>query len=92
MKKLVLFAALMLFTGNAFCSVFIEYENKDSKVYTFKVRIDGTDKEVKFENATAAVTIQGGNKTCVIETPCGNVEVKDGAKVYIKDGCIKFKN
>jgi hypothetical protein len=91
MKKLILSASLLMLAAQGFCSVFIQYENKDSKAYTMKVRIDGTDKEVKFDNAAAAVTIQGGNKTCVIETPCGKIEVKDGAKVYIKDGCIKMK-
>ena len=89
MKKMILSAALLMLACNAFCSVYIQYENKDSKAYTMKVRMDGQDKEVTFDNATAAVTIQGGNKTCTIETSCGTVEVKDGDKVIIKDGCIK---
>ena len=49
-------------------------------------------KEVTFDNATTAVTIQGGNRECVIETSCGKMEIKDGAKIIIKDGCIKVVN
>ena len=91
MKKLILSAALLAFTCNAFCSVYIKYENKDSKSYTFKVRIGGMDKEVTFDNATSAVTIQGGDDKCVIETNCGKQEIKNDSKVIIKDGCLKVE-
>jgi hypothetical protein len=71
--------------------VYISFYNKDSETHKFKVRIGGMDKEVEFGNSrTSSVTIQGGGDVCVIETKCGKIEVKDGAKVEIKDGCIKI--
>jgi len=45
-----------------------------------------------FVNSTKTLTIQGGGTKCTIETSCGKVEVKDGAKIEIKDGCIKVTN
>jgi hypothetical protein len=89
MKKLLIAALLVALSTTAFCSVYIKYENKDSRAYTMKVRMDGSDKEVKFEKATSTVTIQGGGTVCIIETSCGKVEVKSGDKVIIKDGCLK---
>lgn len=93
MKKLILLSAIVLCASRAFCAVTIQYYNRDSKSYTMKVKMDGSEKQVTFDGSkTAAVTIQGGARTCVIETSCGKVEVKDGAKIEIKDGCIKITN
>lgn len=96
MKKALILAAFacmpIFFTPTiSEAKVYISYYNKDSQTHTFKVRMGGTDKEVEFGNSrTASVTIQGGGDVCVIETKCGKIEVKDGAKVEIKDGCIKI--
>ena len=91
MKKLLLTLTLVASATVAFCGVTIRYYNQDSKDYTFKVRMDGSDKEVTFEHSrTSTVTIQGGSGPAVIETSCGKVEVKDGAHIEIKDGCIKI--
>lgn len=93
MKKLILVAALGAFALNGYSAVTIQYYNQDSKDYTMTVKLDGTTREVKFEHSrTSSVTIQGGNRICIIETSCGKVEVKDGAKIEIKDGCIKVTN
>lgn len=89
MKKIILSAAMLAVVGSSFAAVTIRYENKDSKKVTMKGRMDGSDKEVTFENATSTVTIQGSGRACIIETKCGKVEVKDGDHVIIKDGCIK---
>lgn len=92
MKKLILAASLLLLATNAFCAVTIQYYNKDSKPYTMKVSMDGSTKQVTFDaSKTASVTIQGGGTKCTIETSCGKVEVKNGDKVEVKDGCVKVK-
>ncbi|TAE26153.1 MAG: hypothetical protein EAZ92_11100 [Candidatus Kapaibacterium sp.] len=84
-------APFLFAPSEAKATVYIQYYNKDSQVHKFKVLIGGMDKEVEFGNSrTSSVTIQGGGNTCVIETKCGKIEVKDGAKVEIKDGCIKI--
>ncbi len=93
MKKILLSAAFTVFALNAFSAITIQYYNKDSKNHKMDVKIDGSVKQVEFDaSKTSSVTIQGGAKTCVIATSCGKVEVKDGAKIEIKDGCIKITN
>lgn len=84
-------APFLFAPSEAEAKVYIQYYNKDSQSHKFKVRIGGMDKEVEFDSSrTSSVTIQGGGDVCVIETKCGKIEVKDGAKVEIKDGCIKI--
>jgi len=91
MKKSIVLTATLLFTAfTAFSAVTIRYYNKDSRVHTFTVGIDGSKKEVKFSaSTTSSVTIQGGGTSCTIQTSCGAVTIKDGANIEIKDGCIK---
>lgn len=98
MKKKLIFAtgviALMVvsFTYAAVKSVYIRYYNKDSKTYTYDVKIGGSTTKVEFGSSrTASVTIQGGGSSAVIKTNCGDVTVNDGANIEIKDGCIIVK-
>ena len=92
MKKII--ATLLLtasFSSVALGAVTIRYYNKDSKAHKLNVQMDGNKKEVVFDGSkTSSVTIQGSGRVCIIETPCGKVEVKDGATIEIKDGCIKI--
>jgi hypothetical protein len=91
MKKSILTAFFcLLMVMQSFAYVTISYYNKDSKSYKWKVTMDGNIKEVSFDGSkTSTVTVQGSGKVCIIETECGKIEVKDGAKIEIKDGCIK---
>jgi len=91
MKKLIFTSiALCAFAMSSFSAVTIHYYNKDSKSHTFKVKIDGSFKEVTFDSSkTSDVTIQGGATECIIYTSCGEVTIKAGDKLEIKDGCIK---
>jgi hypothetical protein len=93
MKKIILtIMAIAFATSSLFAYVTISYYNKDSKSYKWKVTMDGNTKEVIFDGSkTSSVTVQGSGKVCVIETPCGKVEIKDGMNIEIKDGCIKIK-
>lgn len=93
MKKSIFLVAIAMFLNvvDILAAVTIRYYNKDSKVHTMKVYMNGQTKEVKFSGSTtASVTIQGSGKKCIIETPCGKIEVNDGDKVEIKNGCIKI--
>lgn len=90
MKKLVIAAIAICFSANVFGAVTLRYYNKDSKSHTFKVKIDGSYKEVTFDGSkTSSVTIQGGDREVIIYTSCGEIKLKDGANIEIKDGCIK---
>jgi hypothetical protein len=92
-KHLFITVAFLFISSMASAYVTISYYNKDSKTYKMKVTMDGNSKEVEFDaSKTSSVTVQGSAKVCIIETPCGKVEVKDGAKIEIKDGCIKITN
>jgi hypothetical protein len=89
MKKLIL-STLVLVAIAAQSAVTVRYLNRDSKAYTFKVKIDGSYKEVTFDaSKTSSVTIQGGATECIVYTNCGEVTLKGGDSIEVKDGCIK---
>lgn len=92
MKKIIpLLIICVCVSTQLLAAVTISYYNKDSKTYKWKVTMDGNSKEVIFDGSkTSAVTVQGTGKVCVIETACGKVEISDGMKIEIKDGCIKI--
>ena len=84
--------AIMVFAFNisTYADVYLRYYNKDSKTWTFKVKIGGSNKEVTFDSSrTSSVTINGAYETAEIETECGWVTVSDDDRIEIKDGCIK---
>ena len=72
-------------------AITLRYYNKDSKDHEFKVKTCGSTKKVKFDKSkTSSVTIQSGCSDAVIYDKCGEVKVKTGDKITIKDGCIKI--
>lgn len=82
----------MLFVAGLEAAVTIRYYNKDSSNHEMSVTMSGSSKSVEFGSSrTASVTIQGSSTECVIKTSCGNVTVKDGDSIEIKDGCITVK-
>lgn len=88
---MTLAAAMMFLASSTFAGITLRYYNKDSKTHEFKVKTCGSTKEVEFGSSrTASVTIQTGCSDAVIYTDCGEVTVKDGMKITIKDGCIKI--
>mgnify|MGYP001225181202 CR=1 FL=1 len=91
LKKLLLSVAFLLVVNLA--SAFtIKYYNKDSKNHTMEVRSNGSTQKVEFNSSTSGSTsIQTSASEVEIKTACGWVKVKDGAKISIKDGCIKIE-
>lgn len=92
MKRIIMAVGLLSMLGlNAFASVYIQYYNKDSQKWTFKVRMDGSTKQVEFNGSTSgAATIGGSGTKAIVETRCGDVELHNETKIEIKDGCIKI--
>jgi hypothetical protein len=88
--KLILISFIFfIFAGQAKASVYIQYYNKDSKTYTFDVKIAGTTTKVEFGGSrTSSVTIQGGSSECIIYTSCGEVKLSNNVKITISNGCI----
>jgi len=80
------------YVEGAVFAVTLKYINKDSKDYEFKVKSCGSTTKVEFDKSkTSTVTIQTGCSDAVIFDKCGEVKVKQGDKVIIKDGCIKVE-
>ena len=94
MKKIAITIFLVItFCINALGSVYIKYSNKDSETHKMSVKVNGTTKTIEFRaSTTGAATIQGSATSAIIKTKCGDVTVKDNAKIEIKNGCIKILN
>lgn len=92
-KKVVsLLLLLVVFIGTLSAAITLRYQNDDSQTYKFKVKISGSTTEVEFGGSrTASVTIQGSAEEAIITCKCGDVKVKQGDHIRIKDGCIKVQ-
>lgn len=93
MKTKLFFMTAMLFFVSSIASAFsVPYYNKDSKTYTFEVRINGSTREITFNASTSGTAhCPPTADKCEIKSSCGWVEVKNGQKVVIKDGCLKIE-
>jgi len=92
MKKILTLSIFLLAAASTFAGTYLKYYNSDSKDYVFKVVTCGNHTEVKFDHSTtSSVTIQGCSDA-VITTPNGDIKVKDGDKLEIKDGVVKIVN
>jgi hypothetical protein len=90
MKKMILSVAFLL-VANIASAYTIKYYNNDSKSYKMEVRSNGSTQTVEFSSSTtSSASIQTSASEVEIKTECGWVKVKDGAKITIKDGCIKI--
>ena len=89
MKLKTLFSVALLFVASIASAFTIDYYNKDSKNYKMDVKSNGSTQTVEFNSSTSGATsIQTSASEVEINTSCGWVKVKNGAKVTIKDGCI----
>ena len=89
MKLKMLLAVALFFVTSIVSAYSVPYYNKDSKDYTFKVKINGSTREITFKGSTSGTAhCPPTADVAEIETSCGWVKVKNGQKVTIKDGCI----
>ena len=85
------FAALLLFVTSMASAYSVLYYNKDSKSYTFDVKLKGNTKKITFKGSTSGTAhCPPTANIAEIKSECGWVEVKNGQKVVIKDGCLKI--
>ncbi|MNE50931.1 hypothetical protein D3C87_23290 [compost metagenome] len=90
--KQVLLSVAFLFVVQIASAFTIRYYNQDSKNYTMEVRSNGSTQKVEFTSSTTgSSSIQTSASEVEIKTECGWVKVKDGAKISIKNGCIKIE-
>ncbi len=92
MKLKSLFTAVFLLVSVIANAFTISYYNKDSQKYKMEVKSNGSTQSVEFSASTSGSTsIQTSASEVEIKTSCGWVKVKNGAKITIKDGCIKIE-
>jgi len=90
-KGFILIGTMIFLASSVYAGITLRYYNKDSNDHEWKVKTCGSTKTVEFDKSkTASVTIQTGCSDAVIYTDCGEVTVKDGDNITIKDGCIKI--
>lgn len=90
-NKLFAFVAMLLFTCSMAWAYSVPYYNKDSKTYTFEVKINGSTREITFKGSTTSTAhCPPGADYAEIKSDCGWLKVKNGQKVIIKDGCLKI--
>tara|TARA_Y100000385_G_C12719040_1_gene477819 strand:+ start:116 stop:397 length:282 start_codon:yes stop_codon:yes gene_type:complete len=89
--KLILMTAVLFFITGIASAFSVPYYNKASKNYTFEVKINGSTREIRVKVITTCTAHcpHSANK-CEIKSSCGWVEVKNGQKVIIKDGCLEI--
>lgn len=89
--KLIFLSVAFVLIANIASAYSIRYYNKDSKTHKMEVRTNGSTKTVEFKGSTTSTaSIQTSADVVEIKTSCGWVKVKNGAKITIKDGCIKI--
>jgi hypothetical protein len=92
MRQLLAFVLTALIATSASAAITVDYENKDSKEYKWEAVCSGSKTSgVTFKgNTTSASSIQG-SAPCTVKTGGGDVVLKGGEKIEIKDGKIKIK-
>ena len=83
--------AVLFFVSEVARAYSIPYYNRDSKSYTFEVKINGSTREITFDaSKTSTAHCPPTADEAEIKCSCGWVKVKNGQKIEIKDGCIKI--
>jgi|GEM_PF-1062083 hypothetical protein len=93
MKKLsaVTLVTALLASSAAWAAVTVRYYNRDTRDYTWPTVCSGVKTTVTFgRSQTASVTIQGSGP-CTVQTSAGDVVLKGGENLDIKDGKIQVK-
>lgn len=91
MTGMILMLAILLTSAMAWAAVTVRYYNKDSTDYTWKATCSGSSKEVKFKGSTTSSTTIQGSGPCTVHTPNGDVVLKGGEKIRIKDATIEIQ-
>ena len=90
--KMIFFSVAFFLVANVASAFTIRYANNDSQNYTMEVRSNGSTQKIDFTSSTTgSSSVQTSASEVEIKTPCGWVKVKDGAKISIKNGCIKIE-
>lgn len=90
MKRVLVLAAFFVATS-AFAAVTVRYHNGDSSKHTFDAVCSGSKSQLVTDgNTTGSATIQGSGP-CKVKHAGGEVELKGGENIDIKNGKISVK-
>ena len=90
--KLIMLFAVMFLAVNIVSAYSVRYYNKDSKSYKMDVKVNGSTKTIEFKaSTTSTASVSTSSDKIEIKTECGWVEVKNGSKIEIKNGCISIQ-
>lgn len=93
MKKFALlgFVGVSLAALTAEAAVTVRYHNGDSQKHTFDAVCSGSKTSVTFDaSTTGSATIQG-SADCIVKFQGGEVKLKGGENIEIKNGKIQVK-
>ena len=92
MKKLITtILGTTLFASIAYAAVTVDYYNRDSVKYEFDAVCSGSKYTVTFNASTSGATTIQGSAPCKVAHKGGEIVLKGGEKVEIKDGVITIK-
>ena len=92
MHRLFAFSGAVLVCCSASAAITVDYENKDSKEYKWDAVCSGSKTSgVKFRGGTTSTSSIQGSAPCTVKTNGGDVVLKGGEKILIKDGKITIK-
>jgi hypothetical protein len=92
MRKFFAFSTAVLMCFSASAAITVDYENKDSKEYKWEAVCSGSKTSgVTFKGSTTSASSIQGSAPCTVKTDGGDVVLKGGEKILIKDGKITIK-
>lgn len=92
MKKFVFIVLAVALTSSlAWAAVTVRYHNGDSKDYQWEAVCHGSHYKVKFSHSTTSSATIQGSSPCTVKTPAGDVVLKGGENIEIKNGKITIK-
>jgi hypothetical protein len=81
---------MSLVSLTASAAVTVRYYNRDSQKHSFGAVCSGSQYTVTFDGSTTSSTTIQGSAPCTVKTPAGDVVLKGGENIEIKDGKIKI--
>lgn len=87
MNKLIVTLALVV-SATSFAAVTVRYHNGDSSKHEFDAMCSGSKQSLKVDGSTTGSSTIQGSGPCKVKHAGGEVELKGGEKIEIKNGKI----
>jgi hypothetical protein len=71
-------------------AVTVDYQNRDSKEHIFAAECSGVRSSITFRSGTTSAATLQGSAPCTVKTEHGDVILKGGEDVEIRNGEIKI--